>query len=368
VVTLWLAAASPALAWPWMIEHHYTGCNECHVDPSGGGMLTSYGRAQGEVLVRMDYGKDASAGGADRFAWGVDLPTGLLVQPELRVGLIPASPARGLLMQADARVGLDTPWVVGAASLGVVSGGADAARLVRADGPVRVVSREWWMGFRFNEEVMVRVGRMNLPFGLRTDEHLRYVRQATGTDTNEDQQVGLSAALRSRRWRSEWMVVLGNPVVSPDAWRERGYAGFVAWGKAGVEVGASSKLTWAEAALDGPGPVTRHAHGLFVRASPVAGLGMFAEADVLLAHHADGVTPGAVVDVALDGEPVRGLHLGAGGELCVAGGATGRGRVNTTWYLAPHTDLRLDAMYGPLRCEPDATAIPAVLLQLHVYL
>ncbi|MBP9112990.1 MAG: hypothetical protein KBF88_09300, partial [Polyangiaceae bacterium] len=42
---------SEARAYPWMIRHEYTSCNACHADPSGGSLLTEYGRAQGVTLL-----------------------------------------------------------------------------------------------------------------------------------------------------------------------------------------------------------------------------------------------------------------------------------------------------------------------------
>ena len=60
----WLLAAvllacfipGTAQAYPWMIRHDYTGCGVCHVDPSGAGLLTDYGRAQSVLLMQMNYG------------------------------------------------------------------------------------------------------------------------------------------------------------------------------------------------------------------------------------------------------------------------------------------------------------------------
>jgi len=34
-----------------MIRHGYSGCGVCHVDPSGAGLLTDYGRAQSDLLM-----------------------------------------------------------------------------------------------------------------------------------------------------------------------------------------------------------------------------------------------------------------------------------------------------------------------------
>src|SRR5262249_45092482 len=48
VALLWPAAAS---AYPTMIRHGYTQCASCHTDPSGGTLLTEYGRAQSELLL-----------------------------------------------------------------------------------------------------------------------------------------------------------------------------------------------------------------------------------------------------------------------------------------------------------------------------
>ena len=54
-LVLW-GAPPAARAYPWMIKHDYASCAACHADPSGGGLLTAYGRAQSELLVRMPYG------------------------------------------------------------------------------------------------------------------------------------------------------------------------------------------------------------------------------------------------------------------------------------------------------------------------
>src|SRR5450432_3277144 len=50
-----LAWPSKAHAYAWMIRHGYAQCAQCHVDISGGGPLTTYGRAMGEVVLRTRY-------------------------------------------------------------------------------------------------------------------------------------------------------------------------------------------------------------------------------------------------------------------------------------------------------------------------
>src|SRR3954463_342439 len=51
-----VAWSSPAHAYAWMIRHGYTQCVQCHVDPSGAGALTQYGRVISDVLLRTHYG------------------------------------------------------------------------------------------------------------------------------------------------------------------------------------------------------------------------------------------------------------------------------------------------------------------------
>ena len=55
---------SRAHAYTWMIKHGYASCPVCHADPSGGELLTEYGRVQSDELLRMRYGK--SSGGSAR--------------------------------------------------------------------------------------------------------------------------------------------------------------------------------------------------------------------------------------------------------------------------------------------------------------
>src|SRR5690348_11322894 len=50
-----LLCSGRAHAYAWMIRHGYTQCVQCHVDPSGAGALTPYGRAMGELVLRTRY-------------------------------------------------------------------------------------------------------------------------------------------------------------------------------------------------------------------------------------------------------------------------------------------------------------------------
>ena len=184
VILIVLAAAlvpRPAEAYPWMIQHQYTTCSQCHVDPSGGSAMTPYGRAQTETLLRSHYGKEVGEPGPVKdFLFGaVPLPEEVIAQVDVRGLFIPRPDAfRAILMQSDLRGGVQTDRVTAYASVGLVSEGARGARILseegRTDEVVTPVLRDYWVGVTPTRGVTVRAGRMNLPFGIRTDQHILY--------------------------------------------------------------------------------------------------------------------------------------------------------------------------------------------------
>ncbi|MFO7178639.1 MAG: hypothetical protein DIU78_008085 [Pseudomonadota bacterium] len=51
-----LFVAPRAEAYTWMIKHGYSNCGACHSDPSGGELLTVYGRAMSEAFLSSKWG------------------------------------------------------------------------------------------------------------------------------------------------------------------------------------------------------------------------------------------------------------------------------------------------------------------------
>src|SRR6478609_5615506 len=90
-VLVGLSWPSTARAYPFMIRHGYTGCASCHVDPSGEGLLTEYGRAQSVLLLSTRYGRapDAEPGRVADFLFGlVPTPSWLLLGGWVRDGYL----------------------------------------------------------------------------------------------------------------------------------------------------------------------------------------------------------------------------------------------------------------------------------------
>lgn len=368
-----------ASAYSWMLRHHYEGCGTCHADPSGGETLTEYGRMQGELLLRTQYGKpsvkeasssksnadfdsfdsfDSSSGLDDsspattannetattstatdeappehiqEFLWGlVHTPPELMLGGSVRVATLTRPLADTVTpkifpMQADLYgVGRLSSFELGG-SLGVArvpmgSEHARRAQVTTAQGEsFNLLSRTHWIGWTPATGWLVRAGRLNLPFGIRIPEHVFLVRSQTQTDRESDQQHGLAVAYSGSGVRAEVMGIAGNFQVNPDRYRERGYAGFVELMiSEGLGAGLSSLVTVAEAdvVLVENLPTDRQAHGIFARYVPWPSLVCLLEADLLWRSRRD---VGYVGMLQTDVELTRGLHWLTTGEVLDAG-------------------------------------------------
>ncbi|PZR07527.1 MAG: hypothetical protein DI536_27015 [Archangium gephyra] len=379
VVLLTLVSSGSAHAYGFMLRHDYTSCASCHVDPSGGSVVTPYGRAQGELLLRSRYGApaDEDPGKKAEFLLGLlaAAPEELMLGGDVRLAVL--SPGmkgvRVFPMQIDVVGALKTGKMSASVSLGLGSAVTSAAKIVGEQ--VQLISRHHWVGYAPDEDqaFLLRVGRIPLPFGLRLPEHTIWARAVTKTDTNVSQQHGVSLAYSGERVRGELMGIVGNLQLSPAAYRERGYSGFLEfipnhW----MTVGVSSLVTHADSDLSTPQFSTfRHAHGAFLRASPWKPLVISVEADLTnQTRRTLGGPTGFVGVVQADIEPTQGFHLVAMGEVLVTDfskpdGVGFGGWGGVWWFFAPHSDVRLDVI---TRRETDGTLNVSLLGQVHVFL
>jgi len=378
VVFFAILCRSPAAqAYPWMIRHAYSGCAVCHVDPSGGGVLTEYGRAQGDTLLRTHYGPssgDEVSPTAGFLLGAVQPPAWFLPSGAFRtLALASKNGSSGfstdfIIMQADLRAAIVSGGFRADASIGFVNVDGSAASVAGG-----VVSREHWLGWAFGEDdtFLVRAGRIDLPFGLRQIEHTLFVRQATRTDLNDTQQHGVALAYSGEALRGELMAIAGNYQISPDAYRERGYSAYLEYTPLPrLALGASSLVTHAKRDLYLRLPNTRQAHGLFARAAPADPVALLFEAD-LIAQSATSAT-GYATMLQADLEPVQGVHLIATGETLHSGGTSSgtsfSGWLGAGWFFAPHADTRIDFQKQSLVLGSSRLPTTAIMAQLHVYL
>ncbi len=397
VAALFLLKAAPAQAYPWMIRHEYTTCNQCHADPSGGGLLTAYGRMQGTILLASNYkggaAEEQEPGTIGDFLFGaIKLPESgsVLLQPEIRTARLytrdldtGADDSRTLIMQADLLGQIRVDRFRANGGIGFVNSGARGASITKdtalgGDGNA-IVSRTHWVGVDLgkDEDTTVRAGRINLPYGIRSIEHTAWVRSTTRTDINASQQYGIALAHNEEKYRFEAMAIAGNFSVSPDLYRERGFVGFAEWfAKPNLALGASALITLAGGSVDnGTRADTRRTlSGLTMRWAVKKALVISSETDLTFAT-TRGLEKkyGFAGLVQADLEPWQGLHflamaetknLNLGTNLQGFGGWLG-----AQWFFFPHFDIRGDVV---VRTEDSGSGSRfdslAFLAQLHAYL
>ncbi|HEX4449023.1 MAG TPA: hypothetical protein VH044_19920, partial [Polyangiaceae bacterium] len=274
--------ASPAAAYPWMIRHGYTGCTPCHSDPSGGaGVLTEYGRAQSDLLLRMRYRESSDSGEADStsgFLGGIaPLPEQLRLGGDFREAYfsnqVEGAPVQQefITMRADLTADIKVGRFRAAGNIGYAPQGDLAAALTDAP-QENLISREHWLGAELDEDGawLLRAGRMALPFGIRMIEHTLWTRSLTRTDFDDTQEYGLALSYSGSGFRTEIMGIAGNFEIKQDEFRERGYSAYAEYAPlTTLAIGASSLFTRATRDIVYGVTDYRYANGVFVRYSPV---------------------------------------------------------------------------------------------------
>lgn len=386
-----LAASSTwtrsAAAYPWMIRHGFGKCASCHEDPMGGETLTGMGRVISDTTLSTRYdGKTTPTRNAELF-WGVPEPSWLKVGGSVRymTGLykFPKGSAPGSFtsfpMQIDTYGQIHTGVFRVGGSLGIskVPAGspyATAAQITRNNNgdQLNLISRSHWLGVDVGDSVLVRAGRLNLPYGLRIPEHTMWVRSSTHTDRESAQEHGVAVSYSHGALRGEVMGILGNYQISPDKYRERGYSAYAEYLlSTKVALGVSSLITNAKVdryLLNGL-PNTRQAHGVTGRFVIIPQLALLVEGDVILSTQ----TKTGYAGVAqADYEFAQGLHAIATGEIRDTGALNGTptspgvGKpqfgewLSFGWFFFTHFDMRADLVFH--QNEPIT-----LLSQLHYY-
>jgi hypothetical protein len=365
-----LLKTSPAHAYAWMIRHGFSQCGSCHVDPMGGETLAGMGRAIGETKLAFPWSGDPEPSAVGAFLFGVGEPENVRLGGSFRalsVSYLNAGYTSAFPMQADLYGAAFLGRFTLAASVGVSKASAryehsSKARLVgnvEDEGRI-LVSRHHWLGYHFDDAWMLRAGRINLPFGIRSSEHVLWARSETLTDRESDQLDGVSLVYAAGAWRGELMAALGNLQVGDAAFQWRGYSGYVEYlVDLDLALGLSSLYLRAPRDIDADsGAIVHTAHGLTARYVPAQPLVILAEANAL---KVTGYDLGFVGMTTFDFEPIQGLHLAVTGELLKRELTRGGAWLTWQWFVLPHVDLRFDVV---LRQDRQ----PQLLSQLHVYL
>ncbi len=178
--------AETASAFPENVRHGYASCSTCHVSPTGGGVLTKYGRDASEDFLPTwtNKGENGALEGKvslpDMLSLGGDVRT-LSYSRDNKVykeqGIIP--------MQADVEVAArPSPFFAAVVSLGAYDKNPQTQR--------------HYLIANVGDHFYARVGRFFPAFGIQTPEHSTSTRRGLGFNESQERdtaEVGVTGEL-----------------------------------------------------------------------------------------------------------------------------------------------------------------------------
>jgi hypothetical protein len=177
---LLIFVSAKSWAFPENVRHGYFSCTACHVSPSGGGVLTPYGRSLSAELMST---------------WGTAKTSGFLFSnnedekrnpPWFRAAALmrgvqtyrnspTVEKATLIPMQADVEGGVDFEKVAVIVTGGYRSNG-------RTQDLNEFFSRRHYVLYRFSDTWSARVGKYIFSFGLNEPDHIVATRRGLGWD------------------------------------------------------------------------------------------------------------------------------------------------------------------------------------------
>lgn len=169
-----------AHAFPEMIRHGYVNCTTCHVSPSGGGLMTQYGRSLSRELLSWK-----------GYEGEEDLLQGLIKAEQLPQWLNVGGDIRAVQTQRENKAIRDLRFIWMQADLeAAVTHGRWTAlgtigRIERRTGP-SAESRRYFAMYQATDELAVRAGKFTPAYGLNIPDHFINVRRELGFDNDRE--------------------------------------------------------------------------------------------------------------------------------------------------------------------------------------
>ncbi len=191
-----------ALAFPELTRHNYTNCTVCHVSPTGGGVLSEYGRSLSKELVST-WGVE----GEEKFLYVTPSSEKVALGGDFRFMETEVKPPAGtkkkrwITMQRDLEVALTlTNWVA-AVTVGENTMATRGSKLL---------SRRHYLMYKANDELSFRGGRFYPSFGLHLPDHTAIIRRGLGWDQNRE-TYNFETAWQGEKWQYFATAVFGRP-------------------------------------------------------------------------------------------------------------------------------------------------------------
>jgi hypothetical protein len=183
-------------AFPEMIRHGYAQCTACHVSPTGGGLLSAYGRElSAELLSTWSF---ADEGQFLHSSFGAKMAEkGILFGGDVRAIQTHVKDPRQLderlfLMQANIQSAYQSEHFIGLVSVGQIDD--PLGRVVKGD----LDSTMYYGYVKFTDQTGLRVGRFVPAFGLNIPDHTTVIKQGLVSPTLQFDT--LEASVLTEHW------------------------------------------------------------------------------------------------------------------------------------------------------------------------
>ena len=206
---VFVLGAERAHAFAENIRHGYVNCISCHVSPTGGGALTSYGRELSRELMST-WGRE----GEQNWMYAYEPSTRLALGGDVRnaysyVDNTTIRQGKWYFMQADVEGYANvlpegksqSLWVGG--SLGIEKKNQNVENY-------DFLTRRHWINYRPTDEVSIRAGKFLANYGLNVPDHVAFFKRMTGRDQGSE-TYNAEIAWIGENWNAIATAVFGRP-------------------------------------------------------------------------------------------------------------------------------------------------------------
>lgn len=358
-------AASGAEAEPIFLSRQYARCITCHYSPTGGGLLTPYGRSlsRQELSTTGRSQPGRPVGNEEGFLWGAlgkslgPVQLGLDLRPaHLKVDFGGPDVERNFFMNADllAAVRLKNWTLYGEVGRRPLDEGSE------------IDSYEYWVARQPEQGFGFRVGRFLPAYGLRVADHTAFTRAPLGFD-NRDQVYGLEL---SQTWQRQLLQLSVGPGRADSILDDDGRRAFTATGRLQMDLSTRSVLVLSGLFRDTSELAPRSGGGGFAFGfAPTKRVSLWSEADAQWRQGASG-GPSYTLFGEAGFEAWRGVWFKLSPQLRTALGEESDGleRLVFGLLLFPRTHWNVDVSYYWDRNRRTDRVTKTFLAQLHLYL
>jgi hypothetical protein len=362
-IGLALGTAS-ARAEPALLSRQYTRCTTCHYSPTGGGLLTPYGRSLSrQELSTFGRADPGTKGREETSLYGLlgdtlgPVQVGIDVRPaHLHLDFGEVGTSRDMLMTGDLLAAYRVNgWTVY----------GEVGREPLPSGS-KIDSYEYWVAHETTKGLGFRAGRFLPAYGIRLADHTAFTRVNLGLDSY-DQVYALEV---SQTWDHHLLQLSVGPGRADSVLHDDGRQAFTATGRFQFDLGPSSVLVASglygnQSRID----ARNGAGGLAFGFSPTKRLTIWTEGDAQFRQGTAGA-PAYTLLNETSFEVFRGIWLKFSPQLHTEYGDTSGGVVRMLFEanLLPRTHWNIDVSYYRDRSRASDIVTKIFLAQLHLYL